>query len=210
MKSKAVQHLQSIQVNDEYGTRYDLLLQAMKDYKIYPRIDICSNNYNFKFAPYYTKEDNALTKEFTEPFFGNLPYSLNYEFMEHCYKQHKKHNVDALLLTFAKTDTEWWHKFVEGKAETHFVKRRISFNDEFGSEKLYKDPKSGRIREGQSPYPSVWIIFRKKGLKPLDPDALYQKLVTHYIEVEKYTIEHANRVTQAIVQREIDKRRSQL
>lgn len=72
------------------------------------------------------------------------------EWLEKGYIQHLKHNVDGMILTFAKTDTKWWHEFVEDKAEVHFIKGRLRFN-------------SGGIRSAYpAPYGSCFIIYRKK------------------------------------------------
>ncbi len=63
---------------------------------------------------------------------------------------HRKHNITLLVLTYAKTDTKWWHNYIEGKAEYYFHKGRISFNDKYGIP-----------TKNKAPYPSVWIVFRK-------------------------------------------------
>ena len=56
-----------------------------------------------------------------------------------------------MILCYAKTDTKWWHEYVEGKAEYHFQKGRIKFLDG-----------QGNLTKNSSPYPSVWIIIRGK------------------------------------------------
>lgn len=148
---KAVEHLKNITVQDEYGTPFDKLEQICKDCNINPIIDVCTNTSNHKFPVYFTKDQDALKKEWTRDFFMNPPYSKVAEFMQYAYQQHKKHNVNGLILTYSKTDTRWWHEFVEGKAEVHFIKGRIKFKDENGNDTKYP-----------APYPSVWIIYRKK------------------------------------------------
>jgi len=150
-KSKAVQHLQGIIIQDEYGTPNDKLDQAVNQYKILPVLDVCSNGPNAKCVGYFTKEMDALSQEWDLDFFMNPPYSKVDKFMKYAYEQHKKHNVNGLILTYSKTDTRWWHEFVEEKAEVHFIKGRIKFMDEHGNPT--KHP---------APYPSVWIIYRKK------------------------------------------------
>jgi len=69
--------------------------------------------------------------------------------MKKAYESHIKHNVTGLILVYAKTDTRWWHEFVENKAEVHFIKGRVKF---------YLD---GQISKNSAPYPSCWIIYRK-------------------------------------------------
>lgn len=150
-QSKAVQHLQGITVQDEYGTPKPELDKAVIDYKILPVLDVCTNDRNSKFPMYFTKEHDALKQPWSEDFFMNPPYSQVSKFMKYAYEQHMKYNVNGLILTYSKTDTKWWHEFVEDKAEVHFIKGRIKFMDENGNPTKYS-----------APYPSVWIIYRKK------------------------------------------------
>lgn len=152
MIAKSVQHLQNITIQDEYGTPIPLLRKAMFEYDVLPFLDVCATAENRKFQDYFTKEQDALTLEFLCDFFMNPPYSKVKEFIKYAHEQHKKHNVTGLILTYAKTDTKWWHEFVEGKAEVHFIKGRVKFYDQFGY-----------LTKNSAPYPSVWIIFRKHG-----------------------------------------------
>ena len=68
--------------------------------------------------------------------------------MKKAYYQHLKHGIDGLILVFAKTDTKWWHSFVEDKAEIHFIRGRIKF---------FKD---GYETKNSAPYPSCFLIYR--------------------------------------------------
>jgi site-specific DNA-methyltransferase (adenine-specific) len=141
--------LQNITVQDEYGTPNLQLKKAMMDYDILPFIDVCATPENAKFATFFTIKDDALTKEWRLDFFMNPPYSRVKEFMKYAYNEHIRHNVNGLILTYAKTDTIWWHEFVENKAEVHFIKGRIKFL------------RDNQVTQHPAPYPSVWIIFRK-------------------------------------------------
>ena len=147
---KSVQHLQNINIQDEYGTPQNLFNQACIDFNIHPTIDICASKNNHVVREYCDKELNCLTKFFNEDFFMNPPYSQVAEFMEFAYTQHKEQNVDVLILIYSKTDTKWWHKYVEGIAEVHFIKGRIKFNDHIGIP-----------TKNSAPYPSCWIIYRR-------------------------------------------------
>jgi len=82
----------------------------------------------------------------------NPPYSRISEFMEFAYDQHKKNNVSCLILTYSKTGTRWWHRYVQGIADhVEFQKGRISFLDEYGNQ-----------TKNTAPYDSAWIVFEKK------------------------------------------------
>ncbi len=82
----------------------------------------------------------------------NPLYSRVSEFMEFACEQHNKNNVSCIFLTYSKTGTRWWHKYVQGIA-THvdFQKGRIRFSDE-----------NGNATKHYAPYDSVWIVFKKK------------------------------------------------
>lgn len=162
---RAETHLKNIKVEDEYGTRQEDFDNACETFAINPRVDICASDANHVLPIYVTKELDCFEKfkdGVPTHFFMNPPYSQVKKFMQFAYESHVKHNVDALILTYAKTDTRFWHEYVEGKAETHFIKGRLNFNDETGKQKMIFDKKSNKYRKGASPYPSVWIIYRSK------------------------------------------------
>ncbi|MHB8545639.1 MAG: DNA N-6-adenine-methyltransferase [Nitrosotalea sp.] len=150
MTSRSVQHLQNITVQDEYGTPRPLFRKAIMEYDVLPFIDVCATPLNAMVQTYFTKQDDALTKEWNLDFFMNPPYSRVKEFVSYAYNEHIRHNVTGLILTYAKTDTIWWHEYVEKKAEVHFIKGRVKFL------------RDGQVTAHPAPYPSVWIIFRKK------------------------------------------------
>ena len=148
---KTIQHLQIINENDEWGTPTLQLKKAMMDFDILPFLDVCATETNRKFTSFFSKESDGLSQNWNHDFFMNPPYSQIVSWMDKAYEQHKKHNVDALILVYAKTDTRWWHKYVEGIAEVHFIKGRLKF--------VKPD---GTISKNSAPYPSCWIIYRKK------------------------------------------------
>lgn len=150
-KSNAVRHLELIQKKDEYGTPFNLFNDACREYNIYPKFDVAASRYNHVLYDYWTKADNSLNKDWPFDFFMNPPYSNISNFMRKAYQEHINHNVNALILTYNKTDTKWWHRYVKNKAETHFIEGRLRFLDEFG-----------KLTKNSAPYPSVWIIYRKK------------------------------------------------
>ncbi|WP_316505556.1 DNA N-6-adenine-methyltransferase [Nitrosopumilus sp.] len=151
-KSKSVQHLHSINIQDEYGTPKELFHNICKKYDICPQIDICASKTNHVLTNYITKEQNCFNYSITQDFFMNPPYSRISEFMEFAYEQHKKNNVSCLILTYSKTGTRWWHQYVQGIANhVDFQKGRISFFNEYGY-----------LTKHSAPYDSAWIIFKKK------------------------------------------------
>jgi len=152
LKSRSVQHLYSINVQDEYGTPKELFQKICDKYKIFPQIDICASDTNHVISNYITKEQNCFKYSITKDFFMNPPYSRVSEFMEFAYDQHIKNNVSCIILTYSKTGTRWWHKYVQGIADhVYFQKGRIRFLDD-----------NGNRTKHCAPYDSVWIVFKKE------------------------------------------------
>lgn len=156
MKTKAVQHLQIIRRNDEYGTPVGLFRDACQRYQIWPEIDACASHENHMAAEYYTKDMDMFTRSLNRDFFMNPPYSQISEFLKYARQRYEENNVNALLLVYAKVDTEWWHTYIEGKSEVHNIKGRIRFNC-----------KHGYPKDNVAPYPNCWVIWRKRHLEAI-------------------------------------------
>ena len=154
MESEAVKHLANIKTNDEYGTPISLFLEACGKYNCTPQVDYFASEVNHVCDEYYTKSDDAFSRSWTSNGFINPPYSrkLMPKVMQKAYEEHKKNNIELMILAYSKTDTRWWWNYVENcpTCEVHFIKGRIKFLDAKGYQT--KLP---------APYPSVWIIYRK-------------------------------------------------
>ncbi len=190
-ESKSVKHLQIINENDEYGTPNDVYQQGLKIAKFKPDVDVSASVFNHKCDYYLTIDESFLDRSdslFESNQFANFPYSLQYQMMEHAWNLYQKFNGNWLILAYSKTDTKWWHQFVEGKAEVHFIegrvrflgkrgepllsryclncKKKTSFNLKFCSFCMEKGIYNIHTiwKENTSPYPSCFIIYRKKEL----------------------------------------------
>ena len=173
--SKATTHQIHVEKNDSWETPQELFEQACVKYNVNPTLDVCATAQNAKFPKYYTINHNALSQEWNESFFMNPPYSEIDTWMAKAYEQHKKYNVDGIILVFAKTGTQWWHRYVEGKADVHFIQGRIRFLLN-GIEPRYckyckirstQDnsvcPKcENKIPKSSPTYDSAWVIFRRE------------------------------------------------
>lgn len=179
--TKAIEHLSYINIQDEYGTPKEVFEKACKKYNIHPTIDICGSEKNHVLENYYNKKQNCFTKEINEDFFMNAPYSEIAKFMGFAFAQHRNHNVSVLILAYSKTDTKWWHNYVEPYAEIHFIKGRIRFNDADGNPTVNRKISSKKFGHKQSaPYPSCWIIFRKTSVicESCDKNPLFDNQIT--------------------------------
>ena len=172
--SKATTHQTNVTKNDDWETPKEILQDAIKKYQIAPMLDVCATDSNSKFSKHYTMNNDALNQEWDDDFFMNPPYSQINQWMQKAYEQHRKHNVDALILVFSKTSTKWWHKYVEDKAETHFIEKRIRFlldgvepqyctkcKIRFTKEITRCENCNCTVGKSSPTYDSVWVIFRK-------------------------------------------------
>lgn len=149
----SVRHLSIIKSNDTWETPSKLLWDFFHKANIYPELDVCTTKTlakRLKFPFFYTKQDTALKREWVMDFFMNPPYSQIGNWIAYANTMTEKHGVRGICLTYAKTDTKWWHLFVEDNpnAEVHFIKGRIKFDI------------NGKPSKNSAPYPSVWIIFK--------------------------------------------------
>ena len=78
----------------------------------------------------------------------NPPYSQVEKWLEKAHKELKKQAKTIVFLTFANTDTKWFHDHVLGKAEIRFIKGRLKFLNKQGE------------RESSAMRPSILIIFK--------------------------------------------------
>lgn len=166
-------HLSNIEINDLWETPITLYDEAREKYGIDPKVDVCATKKNSLCPEFINGKMNALKSSWQKPFFMNPPYSQVAHFMAKAYFEHKRHNVDALILTYSKTDTKWWHEYVEDRAEVHFIAGRVSFQfkgvrPRFCTEckvRSYTQAKRCKacgktMTRYSAPYPSVWIIYR--------------------------------------------------
>lgn len=136
--------------DDDWETPNQPYNEAIAEYRIFPKLDVCATRENRKCLDFFTKEQDGLKQEWKQDFFMNPPYSDVGNWIYKAWTQWKKWNVNGLCLVFSKTDTKWWHQYVEGQAEVHFIKGRLRF---------CKDGISGK---DPAPYPSCWIIWRRR------------------------------------------------
>ena len=123
----SVQHLADIEVNDEWETQKSDLQDAILKYKVNPVVDVFASKDNHKCTEFYSKENSAFNHQLKKDAFANPMYSQIDECMKFLYYQHLSYNIDVMILTYNKTDTKWWHSYVEDRAEVHFIKGRLQF-----------------------------------------------------------------------------------
>lgn len=148
--SHAIQNLNDANINDLWETPQALLDEACKLYGVWPKLDVCATYDNQKCKYCFTSEDDALLKSWDYDFFMNPPFSAIAKWIEKAHHESCENNVTGIALIYARTDTKWWHAFIEGKAEVHFIQGRVRFEMD------------GRPSKHVAPFPSCWVIWRAK------------------------------------------------
>ena len=116
---------------DELNARFNLTL------------DPCATDENHKTAKYYTIQDDGLSQDWSgERVFMNPPYGRE---IGKWVEKAATSNTLVVCLLPARTDTRWWHDFIQDKAsEVRFIKGRLKFG---GS-------------KNSAPFPSVVVVFK--------------------------------------------------
>lgn len=78
--------------------------------------------------------------------FCNPPYGRNSTrvWIKKAYEESRKPNTVVVCLVPSRTDTQWFHDFILGKAEIRFVKGRLKFGN----------------GKAPAPFPSMVVIYR--------------------------------------------------
>lgn len=74
----------------------------------------------------------------------NPPYSQIKKWVRKCYYEGHKPNTTVVMLVPSRTDTKWWHNYVQHKAEVRFIKGRLRFSG----------------AKENAPFPSAIVIYR--------------------------------------------------
>lgn len=111
-------------------------------------IDACASDENHKLPNYYTEKDDALTKSWWGNVFMNPPYGRHIgEFVRKAYEEHLRDpDRFIVMLVPARTDTKYWHDYIQDKSTVKFLKGRLKF--EINGEAM-----------DAAPFPSVVVIY---------------------------------------------------
>ena len=111
-------------------------------------LDPCADEINRKCEKYFTIQDDGLSKDWgNNVVFCNPPYGREItHWVKKCFDEvHFGKCPCAVMLIPARTDTQWFHKYIYNKAETRFIKGRLKFGDS----------------QNAAPFPSMVVVFRK-------------------------------------------------
>lgn len=141
MKSKITSGLFTSRT-DEWSTPQRVYDELNKEFNF--DLDCAASEDNAKFHVFFTKEDSALSKDWSKykNIFLNPPYSGNLAFLKKASAGFT--NTTIVVLSPCRTDTKWWHQYAMKADEIRLIQGRLKYNDSKNS----------------APFPSCIIIFR--------------------------------------------------
>lgn len=113
-------------------------------------IDVCASAWNSKHQNFWTREEDALRKDWSaHRCFMNPPYAELKTWLKKADEESKKGALVVALIP-SRTDTAYWHEHIEGKHEVRFLRGRVRFERQDGE-------------RSTAPFPSVVVIFHPFG-----------------------------------------------
>lgn len=111
-------------------------------------VDVCASEWNAKHERYWNVEQDALSLSWEgEVCFMNPPYGREIKhWIKKAYEESKRGAIVVGLIP-SRTDTSYWHEYIEGIAEVRFIRGRLKFERPDGP----IDP---------APFPSCVVIWR--------------------------------------------------
>lgn len=131
---------------DQWSTPQDFFDKLNQEFCF--SLDPCADETNHKCEKYFTEQDNGLIQDWTnETVFCNPPYGRETQhWVKKCFSEVYFGGCPcAVMLIPARTDTQWFHKYIYKKAEIRFIKGRLKF----GNSNNY------------APFPSMVVVFKK-------------------------------------------------
>lgn len=107
--------------------------------------DVCACDGMEMVEKHYTPEIDGLAQDWTEnkSNWMNPPYGKE---IKHWMKKACESGANVVCLVPARTDTDWWHSYVMGKAvEVRFIRGRLKFNG---------------ATSGCAPFPSAIVVYK--------------------------------------------------
>lgn len=125
---------------DQLNKEFHFVLDAAAT----PRSAKCQN--------FYTPEDDGLTQSWccSGAVFCNPPYGREIgRWVQKAYSEAQK-GATVVLLIPARTDTSYFHDYIYGKSEIRFIRGRLHFTDESGTQ------------YPPAPFPSMVVIYNRQ------------------------------------------------
>jgi site-specific DNA-methyltransferase (adenine-specific) len=107
-------------------------------------LDPCATPANAKCARFFTAAEDGLKQRWGGAVFCNPPYGPALRHWMRKAFEESQLGAIVVCLVPSRTDTRWWHDYVEGKAEVRFLRGRLYYG----------------AGTGRAPFPSCVVVFR--------------------------------------------------
>jgi len=112
----------------EYSTPIKLVSPLIKEFNLVR--DVCASDSNYKLQNYWTKDDDALTKDWKENCWMNPPFSRNLnKWVKKACCDSERFGGTKVCLIPVRSNTKWWSE-VSIKSEIRFINGEVNFNEE--------------------------------------------------------------------------------
>jgi site-specific DNA-methyltransferase (adenine-specific) len=127
---------------DEWPTPREFFGKLNRRYRF--TLDPCATPDNATCPLFFTKEDDGLKQNWgTHRVFCNPPYGRAIgTWARKCFEA-SQGGALVVLLVPARTDTRWFHDYVQGKADVRFIRGRLQFGD----------------ADASAPFPSMLAVY---------------------------------------------------
>jgi site-specific DNA-methyltransferase (adenine-specific) len=131
---------------NEWATERAFFAKLNRRYRF--TLDPCATAENATCPLFFTKADNGLVQDWgTHRVFCNPPYGRGIgAWARKCFEA-AQGGALAVLFVPARTDTKWFHDWVEGKADIQFLRGRMRF---------------GQSADSRAPFPSMLAVYRPR------------------------------------------------
>lgn len=112
-------------------------------------LDAAATDKTAKCPLYFTPETDGLSQSWNcgGAVFCNPPYGREIKNWVHKAYEEAKRGTTIVLLIPARTDTAYFHEYINGKAEIRFIRGRLHFTDDEGNS------------AGPAPFPSMVVVY---------------------------------------------------
>lgn len=112
----------------EYSTPVAIVAPLIDEFDLTK--DVCASKENYKLPDYWTKEDNALIKDWIDNCWMNPPFDKNLsKWVRKAHTEALKHGGTKVCLIPVRSNTVWWAEVCRD-AEIRFINGEVNFNDE--------------------------------------------------------------------------------
>ncbi len=125
----------------EHETPDDLFAELNAEFNF--TLDPAATPKNAKCENYYTKAENGIVQPWPGNVFCNPPYGREVGKWIIKGRSEAANGSLVVMLLPARTDTKWFHDYIEGQAEVRFIAGRLKFSNSKNSD----------------PFPSMVVIY---------------------------------------------------